>query len=84
MMRPFYPEIVVAGVTDVPRVDHGIYCDDIVIQFRGGSEKSGECGVVGLREQPRSRTLPKQMFTTKHGRTQKKFGTVASAPWQTQ
>jgi hypothetical protein len=57
-MRPFYPEIVVAGVTDVPRVDHGIYCDDIVIQFRGGSEKSGECG-VGLREQPRSRTLPK-------------------------
>ena len=34
-MRPFYPEIVVAGVTDVPRVDHCIYCDDIVIVFRG-------------------------------------------------
>jgi len=34
-MRPFYPEIVAAGVTDVPRVDHCIYCDDIGIVFRG-------------------------------------------------
>jgi len=56
MMRPFYPEIVVAGVTDVPRVDHFIYYDDIVIVFRGGRPRARRVERCGAE---RATTLPK-------------------------
>jgi len=59
MIRPFYPEIVVAGVTDIPRVNHCIYCDDIVVVLKEGRPRARRVESVERCGAERATTLPK-------------------------